>query len=526
MIPSQIDDLTLADEVAQFYADPLGFVLWAYDWGYGDLAGFDGPDEWQREYLLELGREVSKRGFDGVTPVDPIRMATASGHGIGKSALVAWLVDWIMSTRPHCKGTVTANTSAQLESKTWAEIAKWTKRCLTGHWFNISSGKGAMKMVHRDHPETWRCKAETCREENSEAFAGQHAANSTSFYIKDEGSAVPDKIWEVAEGGLTDGEPMWFVFGNPTRNTGRFRECFGRFRHRWITRQIDSRTVRITNKSQIKQWIDDYGEDSDFVRVRVRGVFPRAGSMQFIDGETVAAARQRRPDSWFDDPRVMGVDVARFGDDQTVIVTRCGRDAQTIPWTALRGADTMTVAAKIAEIAEDVRPDVIFVDGGGPGAGVIDRLRMLRYPVQEVQFGSAPTQTAVSEHEKLIYANKRAEMWGKMRAWLKQGGAVPDDPELEADLTGVEYGYVLRDGLDAILLEKKEDMKKRGLASPDKADALACTFAFPVARSDHRHAMSRGPVHQSNYDPMGREHIRSDYAGGGGHQYDYDPLRR
>jgi hypothetical protein len=151
-----------------------------------------------------------------------------------------------------------------------------------------------------------------------------------------------------------------------------------------------------------------------------------------------------------------------------VIVLRRGRDARSVSWIKLTGADTMTVAAKVAKIAQQYRPDAIFIDGGGPGGGVVDRLRQLQHSVFDVQFGSSH----VSQDGAIVYANKRAEMWGAMRAWLA-GGMISDDRELLADLSGVEYGYALSEGRDAIILEKKEDMKKRGLASPDLADALA-----------------------------------------------------
>ena len=499
----------LAAWVADVRDDPLGFVTGAFEWGKGDLDGFNGPDQWQVDILEEIGRQVRANDFDGVKPVDPVRIATASGHGIGKSALTAWLILWIMSTRPHCKGVVTANTSAQLETKTWAELAKWRKRCVTGRMFNMSTGKMSMKLAHAEHPETWRCDALTCREENSEAFAGQHAANSTPFYIFDEASAVPDVIWEVAEGGLTDGEPMWFAFGNPTRNTGRFRECFGRFRNRWTNRQIDSRTAKFPNKAQIAQWVADYGEDSDFVRVRVRGVFPRAGSMQFIPSDVIdgATSPERDPHTDLSDPCVMGVDVARFGDDATVICIRVGRNARDIPWKVMRGADTMQVAAAIADLANKYKPDAIFVDGGGVGGGVVDRLRYLSQPVHEVQFGGKADRPALSQEGAVVYANKRAEMWGAMREWL-EGGAIPNTPDLIQDLTGVEYGYVFRDGKDAIQLERKEDMKKRGLASPDHGDALALTFAYPIAKHDRMTQVLAGygkARHRSDYDPFGSQ---------------------
>lgn len=483
-------DRQLAEDVGQFYADPLGFVMYAFDWG-GDpalrvvklaapwdlLYGCEyGPDAWACEFLEDIGRQVRERRFDGTKAVAALRMATSSGHGIGKSAITAWLVLWIMSTRPHCKGVVTANTAEQLASKTWAEISKWCRRCITGHWFDVTTGKGAMRMVHREAPESWRCDAQTCREENSESFAGLHAASSTPFYIFDEASAVPDAIWEVAEGGMTDGEPMWFAFGNPTRNTGKFFECFGRQRHRWVTRQIDSRAVQITNKATIDEWVQDYGEDSDFVRVRVRGVFPRASTLQFIPRDLVDDA-MRRP---LPDERqvgracAVGVDVARFGGDQSVIRTRIGRDARSVAVKRFRELDTMQLASRVAEHVGELRliglRPVVFVDGGGVGGGVVDRLRQLRYDVVEVQFGG-------KADDPRKYANKRAEMWGRVKDWLAIG-VLPTDELLAADLTGVEYGFTPG---DQILLERKESMRQRGLASPDDADALALTFAQPVS---------------------------------------------
>ena len=272
------DQLTLeqdlADDIADFYADPLGFVMYAFPWGEGEIdlvelsepwaSRFNckyGPDAWACEFLDGLGKQVRERGFDGINAVDPIMMAVCSGHGIGKSTITAWLILWIMSTRPMAKGVVTANTSNQLQTKTWPELVKWLKRCVTAHWFDVTTGTRNMSLRHRKHPEGWRCDAQTSKEENSEAFAGLHAADSTPFYLFDEASAIADKIWEVAEGGTTDGEPMWFAFGNPTRNTGRFRECWRKFRHRWQTWKVDSRTVSITNKSRLQSWVDDYGEE-------------------------------------------------------------------------------------------------------------------------------------------------------------------------------------------------------------------------------------------------------------------------
>jgi hypothetical protein len=462
------DDL-IADEMGRLFADPLGYVNFAYDWNHGELKGFTGPDDWQSDYLDRLGFSIRQRNFDGVNPVNPIQMATSSGHGIGKSALTAWLTGFIMSTRPFCKGVVTANTSPQLRTKTWAEIQKWNKRSLTGHWFNVTSGM-QMKMTHVDHPESWRVDAQTCAKENSEAFAGLHAASSTPFYIFDEASAIDDSIWEVSEGGLTDGEPMWFTFGNPTRSSGRFFQCFNRLKHRWGQSKIDSRTAKMTNKVKIQEWVDDYGEDSDFVRVRVRGEFPRSGSSQFISIEDVDHSISYVAKGYEALPKIIAVDVARFGDDQTVIGCRQGR--KIWPLEKYRGIDTMETAAKVAEKIESYSPDVVFIDGGGVGGGVIDRLRQLGHEVIEVNFGGKPK-------DNKQYSNKRAEMFGDLRAALKAGIDLPEDNELYDELIAIEYGFNAK---QQIQLEKKEDMKRRGLSSPDSGDTLAMMFADNVIK--------------------------------------------
>jgi hypothetical protein len=434
-----------------------------------------GPDVWACELLDRIGEQVREHDFNGVSAVEAIREGIASGHGVGKSAITAWLTDWIMSTRPNARGTVTANTADQLASKTWAEIAKWTKKCITGHWFNVTTGKGAMRMTHKENPESWYCNAQTCREENSEAFAGQHAADSTSFYIFDEASAVPDVIWEVAEGGLTDGEPMIFVFGNPTRNTGRFTDCFKRMKHRWGTRQIDSRSVQITNKTLLDQWIADYGIDSDFCKVRIRGMFPSMSARQFISVADVDAAfgRPLRPEQYQWAPKILTVDPAWEGDDMLEIGLRQGLKFQILR-TIPKNDNDLQIASIIAQIEDDEQADAVFIDGGF-GTGIVSAGRTLNRNWQIVWFGEKSADPGC--------LNKRAEMWKSARDWLKAGGSIPGADvkgghELYNDLIGPETVGRM-DGL--IQLESKKDMKERGLPSPGKGDALALSFAHPVA---------------------------------------------
>jgi hypothetical protein len=490
----------LVEEIAGYSNDPLGFVLFAFPWGSGELSEHTGPDQWQIDILKSIGDQLQT---GAINATEAIQIAVASGHGVGKSALVAWLIEWVMSTFEDTRGVVTANTDAQLRTKTWAELAKWHRRSICAHWFEFT----ATAIYSRDpqHEKTWRIDMVPWSERNTEAFAGLHNQGKRVLVVFDEASAIPPIIWETAEGALTDSDTqiIWAVFGNPTRNTGRFRECFGRFKHRWITRQIDSRTARMTNKDQLNQWVADYGEDSDFVRVRVRGVFPRAGSTQFIGSDIVEAASKCEAHAGIYDALVLGVDPARFGDDESVIYIRKGRDGRTHAPLKFRGLDNMQLAARVAEQYEFYRADAIFVDGGGTGSGVVDRLRQLRIPVIEVQFGATADRSTPGQ-EATAYANKAAEMWGVMKEWLGTGGAIPDDPDLASQLTDREYGYVMRDGRDAIQLESKKDMKKRGLSSPDIADALALTFAYPVMANQNagRAAAFNRPTVQHEYDPF------------------------
>jgi hypothetical protein len=206
-------------------------------------------------------------------------------------------------------------------------------------------------------------------------------------------------------------------------------------------------------------WLGDYEEQSD---------------AQLISAKLVEQAQQRKIDGHPHDEKIMGVDVARYGKDESVIAFRQGRDAYSEAWLAFSKLDTMETAARVAQEYDRFQPDALFVDETGVGAGVVDRLNQLGYPVTAVNFGSKPDGLTEAKT-----ANKRAEMWVRMREWLR-GGGIPTDPDLEAQLTGVEYKH---DANNAILLEKKEDMVKRGLQSPDRADALALTFAYPVRRS-------------------------------------------
>jgi len=262
-------------------------------------------------------------------------------------------------------------------------------------------------------------------------------------------------------------------FSNPRRNSGYFYECFNSKRDFWRNKIVDARSVEGTDKAVYQQIIDEYGPDSSAAHVEVYGQFPNASDDQFIGNALVDEAMERPAISDQSAPIVVGVDPARFGADATVIAIRQGRDILSI--RRHRGDDTMEVVGRVIDVIEEYKPALVVIDEGGLGAGVVDRLKEQRYKVRGVNFGNKSTKP-------MMYGNKRAEMWGAMKDWLKDA-SIPKDRYLKSDLIGP---MMKPDSKGTIFLESKKDMKSRGLASPDAADAIAVTFAFPVARREQR----------------------------------------
>lgn len=496
-----MSETDLVSDLGSFAYNPLGFVMWAFPWGEPgtELALEDGPDAWQRWVLTQLGQQL-------ITVEEAILLAITSGHGIGKSALVAWIVWWAYSTFPGTRGVVTANTENQLKTKTWVEIAKWHRLFIAKHLFKCTAT--AIFSVDEETAREWRIDIVPWSERNTEAFAGLHNAGKRILIIYDEASAIPDVIWETTEGALTDAdtEILWLCFGNPTRAKGRFRECFpgGRFAHRWTSREVDSRTVKRTNKAKLDQWVQDYGLDSDFVRVRVLGKFPRVDAESFIPYDLALDAAQREIASQSDHPVILGVDVARFGNDSSVIYPRQGRDARTHTPRLLRGADTMRLVQETISSFRALNASLICVDGGGVGGGVVDRLRQLNMPVVEVQFGGRPDGGASATDSNVKYHNKRAEIWGAVRDFLAFGAIGDQVPLSDVSLcTELSTPTYTLNSKDAIVLESKDLMRRRGEASPDVADALALTFAYPFVEQVGGLAQSRRAAEP--YNPYAME---------------------
>ena len=466
------EELGLARDIGKYSLNPPGFMKYAFPWKSEKLPA-PGPRTWQNDINSLIAAHFS----NPAKRHQPIQIAVASGHGIGKSAEIGMLIDWAMSTCEDCKVVVTAGTGTQLATKTAPEVQKWFRLGVNVHWWDINAT--SIRVKDAQHQAMWRADFITWSVQKTEGFAGLHNHGKRIVIIFDEASSIDDIIWEVAEGVLSDEdtEIIWIAFGNPTRNTGAFYKAITGA-NRWIKRQIDSRTVEGTNKTLLDAQIQEWGEDSDRARVRIRGEFPRGGSTQFISGELVAEARRRRVEGYVSMPIILGVDVARFGDNRSVIFKRQGRKAEFCGGknhSVFYGMDTNTLGGRVQEAIDREKPDAVVIDGDGVGGPVYDFLKARGYDRKTLLVEFHGGQASSDPHK---YLNKRTEIWGNMKDWL-EGGQIPDDPEMDTDLTGPDYDYHPTKG--CLRLERKEEMKDRGVDSPDLGDALAMTFAVKVA---------------------------------------------
>jgi hypothetical protein len=458
---SQAEERLLAEACVEFRDDPYGFIRFMFPWGSGSLEGCEGPDWWHREQY-----EVIKEYCAGNGAM-PLRMATATGHGTGKTFHAATLVYWFMSTRPAPQVVVTSNTEAQL-GKTWRELSKWHQMALNKHWFEWT----ATSFYLKSNPSTWVARAVPWSASNTNAFAGTH--ENDTLLVFDEASEIIDDIWVVGDGALTTPHAMWFCFGNPTRNSGRFYQAFKdqAFKKNWKTWQIDSRKCWASTRhgsEYLESLLEQYGGPSDDrAKTRVLGEFPERATGRIISMSAVEKAMKTEMDTWDYAPKLMGVDVARYGDNQSEICYRQGR--KVFPLVKIPKGDLMSQAGFIADQIKREKPNLVCVDGVGLGAGVVDRLRSLNFSIMDVNGGNSAVDPR--------YLNRRAEMWFAMKEWIEVGECeLPNDPELKKHLTIVGYGHTDK---GRIRIERKEDIVAEYHLSPDKADALSLTFAFPV----------------------------------------------
>lgn len=401
-----------------------------------------------------------------------------SGHGTGKSTIFAWVALWALVCFWDVKIPATAPTAHQLEDILFPEIEKW-RACMLEPWRSAIQVKSD-KVTMAGTPGF--VAARTGRKENPEALQGFHADNL--IFLIDEASGIPEQIFEVARGALSTEGARILMAANPTRLTGYFYNSHHKNRDLWTRFQFSCLDSPRVSPAYAKEIAEEYGEDSDMYRVRVLGEFPHASEMQFMPGDVVEAAmgRHLREEMFDFAPVVIGVDVAMFGGDRSVVFLRQGLMSKIL--YQKRGVRPEELASRVAMFEDEYKADAVIVDATGVGEAVMSSLRLMnRSPI------------AFYAGEKALLDNchnRRAEVWYKMRKWLYEGGAIPDDSDLRDDLVGPEYSTNSR---GQIQLERKQDMKKRGLASPDLADALAMTFGAEVrAKHDIQKTVRRRPA--------------------------------
>lgn len=458
MMLSQQDAEFLKKKIPQWRKDPARFVkeVWRVE-----------PTDQQKEFLQAIAKPGAK-------------VSVKSGHGTGKTTCFAWIIPWFLTCFAKAKIPVTAPTSAQLKDALWAELKMWWNAMpvqlhdlfeWTNDHFTCETGSFAM--------------ARTASKDRPEALQGIHADNI--LFLVDEASGVFEEVFVTAGSALSAENARVAMASNPTRVTGYFYNSHNINRHFWEKLTFNGEESPRVSKQYIESIANEYGRDSDVYRVRVLGEFPNASDLQFISLKIVEEAKNRniRKEQFNFAPTIIGCDPAWTGPDELVVYLRQGLYSKRL-YTCLKNDNDIVTAGIIARFEDEYNADAVFIDQGY-GTGIWSAGETMGRSWNLIAFGGKSSD--------LGYANKRAEMWGNMKEWLINGGVIEDDEILTNDLIGPEAGVNLK---GQIQLESKDDMKKRGQPSPNRADALALTFAYPVIKKECYLENNR----QQSYDPF------------------------
>jgi phage terminase large subunit len=434
--------------ITLYRTDPVLFVK--------EVLGVE-PDEWQQDFLNAVASGERK-------------ISIRSGHGVGKSTTASWAMLWFLLTRYPVKVVVTAPTSAQLYDALFAELKRWVKE-LPQPIQELLDVKQERIELKASATEAF-ISARTSRAEQPEALQGVHSDNV--MLVADEASGVPEAVFEAAAGSMSGHNALTILLGNPVRSSGFFFETHNRLKDEWWTRRVSCLDSTRVSKEYVQDMKSRYGEESNAYRIRVLGEFPRSDDDTIIPMELLESAKHRDTRAYEDAPIVWGLDVARFGSDSSVLCKRQSNVVQTLErW---RNLDLMqltgAVVAQYEACDHKNRPAEILVDSIGLGAGVVDRLRELKLPCRGINVSESPAMGGT-------YLNLRAELWHKAKAWLeKRDCKIPNNEDLIGELATVRYTFTSN---GKIKIESKDDIRRRGLKSPDMADAFVLTFASDAA---------------------------------------------
>ena len=434
--------------ITLYRADPVLFVK--------EVLGVD-PDEWQKDFLNAVASGERK-------------ISIRSGHGVGKSTTASWAMLWFLLTRYPVKVVVTAPTSAQLYDALFAELKRWVKE-LPQPIQDLLDVKQERIELKASATEAF-ISARTSRAEQPEALQGVHSDNV--MLVADEASGVPEAVFEAAAGSMSGHNALTILLGNPVRSSGFFFDTHNRLKDEWWTRRVSCLDSTRVSKEYVQDMKSRYGEESNAFRIRVLGEFPKSDDDTIIPMDLLESAKHRDTRAYEDAPIIWGLDVARFGSDSSVLCKRQSNVVHTLErW---RNLDLMqltgAVVAQYEACDHKNRPAEILVDSIGLGAGVVDRLRELKLPARGINVSESPAMGAT-------YLNLRAELWHKAKAWLeKRDCKIPNNEDLIGELATVRYTFTSN---GKIKIESKDDIRRRGLKSPDMADAFVLTFAADAA---------------------------------------------
>ena len=482
--------MNVADCIIKWIDDPVLFVR--------DMFGIE-PDRWQKRVLRAFPHNQ--------------RIAMKSCKGPGKTAVLAWLIWHFLVTRPNSKVGVTSCTSDNLNDNLWPELALWrSKSELLKATFHFGKTRITSKEPGKENfwfasAKSWPKSAD--KQQQAETLAGFHG--DYILFVLDEVGSIPDAVMASAKAALSgakapsastptsDKEAKIVMAGNPTMLSGPLWRACKEEADKWHMTEITAdpddpdRTPRVTKEWALEQ-IEEYGRNNPWVLVNVFGKFPPASMNALLGPDDVSAAMNRhlREEDYGFSQKRLGIDIARYGDDDTVIFPRQG--LASFRFVEMKGQNTHAIAGRVATSKATWGSEMETIDStGGFSAGVEDNLKLAGTEILPVHFSSKAFDPR--------YFNRRSEMWYEMSKWVKKGGALPPDPQLKKELTAPTYWLDLNGKLR---VEEKDQIKKRLGFSPDRADALVLTFAFPEELSSgvsQNSGQKSGKV-EHEYDPL------------------------
>lgn len=407
---------------------------------------------------------------EAVNGIGKNRISIASGHGIGKTAIVAMILIWYLFTRKNAQIACTAPTADQMHDVLWKEVKLWIDRMPKelANIFEWSTGYIRVK----EAPEIWFARAKTARKEAPEALAGVHGENV--LFLIDEASGVPEEIFNTAEGALTGDNVLVLMISNYTRLVGYFHKSHTIDKENWETMSFDSTESPIVNVKYEERIRNLHGVDSDEYRVRVKGLPPRADAVDdkgYVPLLLPVDIREVE-DYQMIPPLKLGIDPAGEGKDTTDWVLRDAFKAKVVAVEHKSTEKTIAQKTLSLMLQYNISPNEVYIDAFGIGAKTVRELSLLGNRIQDVYTGEQPK----NDSERQRYLNNRALYAWRVRDWVKSGGEFIKHKNWE-QLKFIRYRATLN---SKVQIMPKEEMKKQGYISPNTYDALALTFSDDI----------------------------------------------